>query len=231
MQRAFVAVVASLVGLLPPAAANALVGVSNAAGTLSAVSPSKVTVAPVPITGSITGVVAGASGGALSCSLVSSSSVAGFKVGDLVAIDCDHGVLTTMSHVATRSSGRGTPLTGFPRTQSLPSAGPKVAAAQCAVAWNATTSSQERGALLRLHPLAAQVAEVNVMMLGANHSISAQGPECRITFVLPGARTVSVVGEWNHGTVPIWNAAVVPRFLSLAKAGFRVGSDGSLQRP
>jgi hypothetical protein len=224
MQRLIVLAFATAVILLAGGRANALVGFANAAGTISALSSSEVTVSSDhAIPGSQN------SGGAVSCSLDGSSpSVAGFSVGELVAIDCEQGVLRELSTVDTKGLGKGEPLAGFPTAASLPSPGPKMTTTKCASAWNSTASATERQAILQLQPLAARVGRGITVISSIGTHTQVGGPTCLVTFILSGARTVEVKGYWKHGTVPRWHGAVWSLLLSTNWAGFAVGSDGSI---
>jgi hypothetical protein len=225
-RRLVVAFVAAVAAISAAGHASALVGFSNAAGSLSSIDSVAVTVAPdrgIPGRGGI--------GGSVTCSLDSSSpSVVAFSIGDLVAIDCQNGALRQISGVDASAWGRGVPLAGFPaRTPSVPNAGPNVTTTQCAAAWNRTASASERGAILALQPFAARVDHGSTTVQSANGA-HATGPTCWITFILSGVRTAKVVGYWKHGSVPIWHGSVWTMFLPTDWAGFAVMPDGFIQR-
>jgi len=225
MQRlivlAYTAVVVAFVGSGP---ANALTGFANAAGTISALSPSGLTVAPDrAIPGSQN------SGGNVSCSLdPASPSLTAFSIGAVVAIDCEQGALREITSVDTQTLGKGEALAGFSQTKDVPTPGPNVTTTQCSGAWNSTASASERQAIVQLQPFAARVGHGKTILSNTRAHTQVGGPTCLITFVLPGARTIEVKGYWKRGTVPIWHGATWSLFLSTNWAGFTVGTDASI---
>ena len=211
MQRLVViACAATFVAFAGEGRAHALVGFANAAGTISALSASGLTVASDQlIPGSQN------SGAEVSCSLDSASpSVASFSIGQVVAIDCEQGALREISSVDTTALGKGELLAGFPTTRDVPSHGPNVTTTQCAAAWNATASASERQAIVQLQPLAARVGHETTILFSPSARIQRGGPTCLVTFILAGARTVEAKGYWKHATVPIWHASTWSVFLS-----------------
>jgi hypothetical protein len=174
----------------------------------------------------------------LTCARTSvSPSVGAFKVGDLVMIDCDQGVLARIAEAAKPTAPNPTTsIMGLPNRFATgePVSGPSLTKAQCASGWNATAPAAARQAIAALSPLGAQVSWGTTTRDSSAGQPMREGPFCQISFVLPGhsARTATVTSFWKHGKPEGW-AGFIDRtgasfFLSADETEFSVSATGTL---
>ena len=161
------------------------------------------------------------------CTRPPSSPVgAGFKLGELVNIDCQYGVLISASQAGLRLGLNITLIPGLPENPNVdaraPVPAPSPTQSQCAAAWNATAPLSSRQAIGVGAPLTAQVGTQSVSAPVPGTRLAVQqtghgvvvvspvvtGPACVIEFALPGPRRAMVHGLWKDGTVPEWNGFI-----------------------
>jgi hypothetical protein len=161
----------------------------------------------------------------------SSPSIGGFKLGDVVMVACEQGVLNRIAS-GNIHLGPLIPIPGLPArpvASGSPVPGPNPTKAQCAAAWNETSPLAARQAIGALTPFGATVS-----WSSQTSSLSATGPVCVITFVLPGeaARAATVTSLWVHGKADNWAGYVGPGglrgFLSADETAFSVSNSGAL---
>ena len=216
-------------------AANFPNGLTIAKGEITSLSPTALT-------------VQANAGGPTTCTRPSSSPiVAGFKVGELVSIDCQNGVLSTIA--PSRLIHLGLDLTlipGIPESPDRPAAtpvpAPRPTQQQCATAWNTTAPVASQQALGAEAPVTAHatVSSVSMPLPGTQlafaqtaHGLKTvspvvTGPTCTIWFALPGPRHAMVYGVWKDGTVPAWFGFTQPGFEYINGTTFRVSANGTL---
>src|SRR5262249_14255588 len=161
-------------------------------------------------------------------------SVRGFKVGDLVMIDCDQGILARIAKAASTRGGPATSIVGLPNRFAVgsPAPGPAPTKAQCAAAWNATAPLAARQAIRALSPLGALISRGSADRVSPVTQTTTQGPFCQISFVLPGqsARTATVTSFWKHGEPEGWTGFIAHTgarfFLTADETEFTVSTTG-----
>jgi mono/diheme cytochrome c family protein len=179
-----------------------------ARGPITSLTPSEIT---VQATGQVP----------TSCTRTSSSpAFTGFKVGDLVTVDCKFGPITWQPGVLvsiTAGLGRPpsllTPIPGLKESWSdgpAPVGGPRPTNAQCVAAWNTNAPLAARQALGALTPLAAQVSTnpPYITLMEPSPQAVATVPACSISFVLPDGRKAHVGGPWEDGTAQVWIGSI-----------------------
>jgi hypothetical protein len=210
-------------------------GITIANGSVTSLTPTELTVQP-------------GGGNPTTCTRPSSSPiVAGFKVGELVSIDCQDGVLQVITPSRLLHPGLDlTLIPGIPeshtRVTAMPVPGPLPTQLQCATAWNTTAPVAAQQALgadaavtahVTISSVSAPLPGTQLAFKQTAHGLVAvspvvTGPVCGIWFALPGPRHTHVDGVWKDGTVPEWSGFTQPGFEYINGASFPVSANGTL---
>jgi len=226
-----------------------IVSLAFAAASLATSFPNGLTSVQGPITSLTPTALTVQANGAVptTCTRPSSSPVgAGFKLGELVRIDCENGVLLDVAQAGLNLGLDITLIPGLPENSNVDARVPTPALSptrsQCAAAWNATAPLASRQTIGAGAPLTAQVATMSVsapvpgtrlVVQQTGHGVVVvspvvTGPACVIDFALPGPRHAMAHGLWKDGTVPEWNGFIQHGSNYMDGPLFQVSANGTI---